>query len=67
MKSRIFNCIRMVMTSLGFAVAVGGSGIGVAMNSDEVCNKSFGAGLIFLGGALAVNGVKSIVCTVTNE
>lgn len=64
---KMFDCVGMVMTAFGFAVAVGGSGIGVAMNSDKVCNKSFGAGLIFLGGALAINGVKSIVCTVTNE
>lgn len=61
MENKKFKAVELIAIGTGFAIAVGGMGVGLAKNNEKIHRKSFGAGLLLMSSVLVVEGIRTIV------
>lgn len=61
MENKKLRAAELITIGIGFAVAVGGMGVGLAKNNEKIHRKSFGAGLLLMSSVLVVEGIKTFI------
>ena len=61
MENKKLKAAELITIGTGFATAVGGMGVGYALNNEKIHRKSFGAGLLLMSSVLVVEGIRTIV------
>ena len=60
MENKKLKAAELITIGTGFAIAVGGMGVGLAKNNEKIHRKSFGAGLLLMSSVLIVEGIRTI-------
>ena len=61
MENKKLRAAELIIIGTGFAIAVGGMGVGLAKNNEKIHRKSFGAGLLLMSSVLVVEGIKTFI------